>query len=42
MKDGESILETDAPIPAKLFGGTLDMTAAPDLTGRRVLVVEDD
>lgn len=42
LKDGESILETDAPMPTKLFGGTLDMTDAPDLTGRRVLVVEDD
>jgi hypothetical protein len=42
LKDGENILETGAPMPAKLFGGTLDMTDAPDLTGRRVLVVEDD
>jgi PAS domain S-box-containing protein len=42
VRDGESILETDAPIPAAVFGGTLDMTGAPHLTGRRVLVVEDD
>jgi PAS domain S-box-containing protein len=42
LKDGESILETDAPLPTKLFGGVLDMTDGPDLTGRRVLVVEDD
>ena len=42
LKDGESILETDAPQPATIFGGTLDMSGAPDLTGRRVLVVEDD
>ena len=42
LKDGESILETDAPAPTAVFGGTLDMTGAPDLTGRNVLVVEDD
>ncbi|MEE2951924.1 MAG: PAS domain S-box protein [Pseudomonadota bacterium] len=42
LNDGESILETDAPAPARLLGGTLDMTDAPDLTGWRVLVVEDD
>lgn len=42
LTDGESILETDAPRPATIFGGTLDMTGAPDLTGRTVLVVEDD
>ena len=42
LKDGESILETDAPQPAVIFGGTLDMAGAPDLTGRTVLVVEDD
>ena len=42
LKDGESILETDAPVPATVFGGTLDMTGAPDLTSRNVLVVEDD
>ena len=42
LKDGESILETDAPQPATVFGGTLDMTGAPDLTGRSILVVEDD
>jgi hypothetical protein len=39
---GESILETDAPERTKVFGGMLDMTNAPDLSGRRVLVVEDD
>ena len=42
LRDGESILETDAPQPATIFGGTLDMTGAPDLAGRTVLVVEDD
>ncbi|ONG50191.1 methyltransferase [Pseudoroseomonas deserti] len=42
LKDGESILETDAPMPTTVFGGTLDMSAASDLTGRTVLVVEDD
>jgi PAS domain S-box-containing protein len=42
LKGGESILETDAPSPTTIFGGTLDMSGAPDLTGRSVLVVEDD
>lgn len=42
LNEGESILETDAPQPATIFGGMLDMTGAPDLTGRTVLVVEDD
>ncbi|MCQ0970166.1 PAS domain-containing protein [Paracoccus sp. TK19116] len=42
LEDGESILETEAPVPTRLFGGTFDMTDAPDLTGLRVLVVEDD
>ncbi len=42
LRDGESILETDAPRPTTVFGGTLDMAGAPDLTGRTVLVVEDD
>ncbi len=40
LKDGESILETDAPMT--FFGGMLDMTEAPDLSGRKILVVEDD
>ncbi|WEK02947.1 MAG: PAS domain S-box protein [Candidatus Devosia phytovorans] len=38
----ESILETDSPMPTTMFGGTTDMTGAPDLTGRTILVVEDD
>ena len=42
LNDGESILETDAPQPTTVFGGTLDMTGTTDLTGRTVLVVEDD
>lgn len=42
LKEGESILETDAPSPTTIFGGVLDMAGAPDLTGRSVLVVEDD
>lgn len=42
LRDGESILETDAPLPTTIFGGSLDMLDAPDLTGRKVLVVEDD
>lgn len=42
LRDGASILETDAPLPAKVFGGALDMTGAADLSGHRILVVEDD
>ena len=42
LQDGASILETDAPQRATVFGGTIDMTGEPDLTGRRILVVEDD
>ncbi|MGX7703690.1 PAS domain S-box protein [Methylobacterium sp. Gmos1] len=42
LRDGASILETGAPQRMTVFGGALDMTVGPDLTGRRVLVVEDD
>ncbi|CCM78262.1 PAS domain S-box protein [Rhizobium mesoamericanum] len=42
LREAESILETDAPAPTRLYGGTVDMTGAPDLTGKTVLVVEDD
>ncbi|QDA35686.1 PAS domain S-box protein (plasmid) [Paracoccus liaowanqingii] len=42
LQDAESILETDAPMPLTTFGGTIDMTGAPNLTGRIILVVEDD
>ncbi|AWN51090.1 PAS domain S-box protein [Methylobacterium sp. 17Sr1-1] len=42
LQEGASILETGAPQRASVFGGAIDMTGEPDLTGRRVLVVEDD
>jgi len=42
LREAESILETDAPAPTRLYGGTVDTTGAPDLTGKIVLVVEDD
>ncbi len=42
LEDGESNLETDAPIPTTVSGGSLDMTEVADLTGKTVLVVEDD
>ncbi len=42
LQGGASILETSAPQRATVFGGAIDMTGEPDLTGRRVLVVEDD
>ncbi|WP_283207462.1 HWE histidine kinase domain-containing protein, partial [Methylobacterium oxalidis] len=42
LRDGNSVLETDAPQRATVFGGALDMTGEADLIGLRVLVVEDD
>lgn len=42
LKDGMSVLETDAPKRATVFGGAIDMSGHADLTGQRVLVVEDD
>ena len=42
LRDGASILETDAPQRATVSGGALDMTGEADLSGHRILVVEDD
>lgn len=42
LRDGASILETDAPRRAAVFGGGIDMAGDADLSGHRVLVVEDD
>ncbi|MBI0539514.1 PAS domain S-box protein [Roseomonas sp. KE2513] len=42
LQDGASILETGAPQRATVFGGAIDMTGEADLTGRSILVVEDD
>lgn len=42
MDGAESILETDAPTPATVYGGSLDMSDATDLSGQTVLVVEDE
>ena len=42
LRDGDSILETDAPQRATVFGGALDMTGEADLHGHSVLVIEDD
>lgn len=42
LRDGHSVLETDAPQRARVFGGAIDMTGEADLRGLRVLVVEDD
>lgn len=42
LKDGMSVLETDAPKRATVFGGAIDMSGQAELTGQRVLVVEDD
>lgn len=42
LADGASLLETDAPQLAKVFGGGIDMTGEADLTGQTILVVEDE
>lgn len=42
LKDGASVLETDAPKRVDVFGGAIDMAGAADLSGQRILVVEDD
>jgi PAS domain S-box-containing protein len=42
LKDGASMLETDAPKRAVVFGGAIDMTGAADLGNQRVLLLEDD
>lgn len=42
LREGDSILETDAPRRATVFGGALDMSGQADLSGHRILVVEDD
>lgn len=42
LREGASILETDAPQRATVFGGALDMTGEANLSGHRILVVEDD
>lgn len=42
LREMTSILQTSAPQRAAVFGGMIDMTGEPDLTGRRILVVEDD
>ena len=42
LTHGNSVLETDAPPPAIAFGGVLDMAGEADLTGHRILVVEDE
>ena len=42
LRNAPSILETDAPRRAAVYGGALDMTGEADLSGHRILVVEDD
>ncbi|MEH3120033.1 MAG: PAS domain-containing protein [Methylorubrum populi] len=42
LREGASLLETDAPQRATVFGGALDMSGESDLSGHRILVVEDD
>ncbi|HEU4990404.1 MAG TPA: HWE histidine kinase domain-containing protein, partial [Gemmatimonadaceae bacterium] len=42
LKEGASVLETGAPQRTTVFGGALDMSGEADLSGHRVLVVEDD
>lgn len=42
LNEGASVLETGAPQRATVFGGALDMSGETDLTGYRILVVEDE
>src|SRR5262249_3956616 len=42
LTPGASILETDAPARARVFGGSIDMSGTADLAGKRILVLEDD
>jgi two-component sensor histidine kinase/CheY-like chemotaxis protein len=42
LRDGASILETAPPILATVSGGSIDMSKIPLLSGKRILVVEDD
>jgi CheY-like chemotaxis protein len=42
LKGGTSFLETGAPRRAAVFGGALDMSGEADLSGHRVMVIEDD
>ncbi|SFV35449.1 PAS domain S-box-containing protein [Devosia crocina] len=39
---GASILETEAPVLTTVHGGAIDVTTIPSLSGKRVLIVEDD
>ena len=42
LQPGASILETTAPMPSGVSGGSIDMTGEPSLVGQTVLVLEDD
>ena len=42
LKSGSSVLGTDAPQRADVFGGAIDMSGAADLSGQCILVVQDD
>jgi PAS domain S-box-containing protein len=42
LQDGASILETGSPVLTAISGGSTDMSSTPLLSGKRVLVVEDD
>lgn len=42
LASGASVLETGAPVPATVFGGAIDMTGEPALSGANILVLEDD
>jgi PAS domain S-box-containing protein len=42
LQESTSILETGAPRRATVFGGAIEVTGEPNLTGRHVLVVEND
>jgi GNAT superfamily N-acetyltransferase len=42
LSDGASVLQTGAPAPTTVFGGATDMSGEADLSGKHVVVVEDD
>ncbi|HEY0034452.1 MAG TPA: HWE histidine kinase domain-containing protein, partial [Devosia sp.] len=42
LQEGASILETGSPVLTTIAGGSIDMSSTPLLTGKRVIVVEDD
>lgn len=42
LMDGSSILQTQAPVPVRVEGGSNDLHGRVDLRGHRILVLDDD